>query len=308
MTPPSPYGTFTHVAGAADDRTFVLAAQRWAPMRPGRKGAAARQLDNSAMTKFFLLRFGLAARPPRLRALPVPGVPGGDVNGARSGLAGIAISPDGGKLAIMLDRPAPASPQIKVASVATGSEKTWAWQGPGWIDDYRETAQPLSWAADGRTLAFKQGRGNYTTGVRLLDTTARAGNLRSASRLAAEWHFAGDQAGSIAITPDGTKIIAPVTAFLRRPLRSDLQITEFSAITGKVLRVAGHWHYAGTAGGQDVRWTNRSGSTLIVVAPENSPFEHAYLRDPQWAIGVLTGDQFTPLPQAFAHDTGELAW
>jgi hypothetical protein len=49
-------------------------------------------------------------------------------------------------------------------------------------------------------------------------------------------------------------------------------------------------------------------STLIVVAPDTSPFGHLNLRSPPWAVGVLTGDQFTPLPTAFAHYTGEIAW
>ena len=119
---------------------------------------------------------------------------------------------------------------------------------------------------------------------------------------------AGDKAGNIAITPDGSKIVGPVTTFAQQPLRSDLRITEFSASTGKALRVAGRWHYSGTAGGQDVLWTNPTGSTLIVVAPDTSPAGHTYLTQPPWAIGVLTGDQFTPLPQAFAHFIRDIAW
>jgi hypothetical protein len=308
VTPPRPYGTFTHVSGAADDRTFVVAVQRWVPMPSSGNDAAAKRLDNSARAKFFLLRFNPVARTARLTALPVPGEPGGEVGESSSGLAGMALSPDGSKLAIAIQRPAPLPPEIKVANVATGSEQTWVWQGPGWIDDFMETYQPLSWAADGRTLAFQQGHGFTTTGVRLLDTDSPGGNLRSLSRPAAQWQFAEDNAGNIAITPDGSKIIAPVNTDLRHPLRADLQIREFSATTGKVLSVAGHWRYIGGAEGEDVLWTNSSGSTLIVVAPDTSPFGHLHLRDPQWAVGVLTGDQFTPLPGAFAHDTNEIVW
>jgi hypothetical protein len=308
ITPPRPYGTFTHVSGAADDRTFVVAVQRWVPIPAGRKAAAARQLDKSAKAKFFLLRFNPASRTARLTALPVPTEPGGEPGEGLTGLAGIALSPDGSKLAIAVDRPAPLPPEITVASVATGSERTWAWQGKGWIGDFMQSFQPLSWAADGRTLAFQQGYGNSTAGVRLLNTRSPGGNLLSSSKPAAHWQFDEDNAGNIAITPDGSRIIAPVTTFLRHPLRADLQIREFSAATGKVLRVAGHWRYVGSAGGEDILWANSSGSTLIVVAPDTSPFGHLNLRSPPWAVGVLTGDQFTPLPKAFAHYTGEIAW
>jgi hypothetical protein len=308
VTPPRPYGTFTHVSGAADDRTFVLAAQRWVPVPTGKKSAAAQRLDNAARTKFFLLRFSPTARTARLTALPVPMEPGGLPQEGLTGLAGIALSPDGSKLAIAIDRPAPLPPEITVASVATGSERTWVWQGKGWIGDHMDSFQPLSWAADGRTLAFQQGHGFVTAGARLLDTDLPGGNLRSSSRPAAQWHFAGDNAGNIAITPDGSKIIAPVTTFQRHPSRSVLQITEFSATTGKMVRVAGHWQYAGTAGGQDILWTNPSGSTLIVISPDISPAGHRYLPNPPWAVSVLTGDQLTPLPRANAHYTGEIAW
>jgi len=42
--------------------------------------------------------------------------------------------------------------------------------------------------------------------------------------------------------------------------------------------------------------------------PRHRPFGHTDLQDPPWAVGVLTGDQFTPLPKAFTHYTGEIAW
>ena len=308
VAPPAPYGTFSYVSGAADDRTFALGAQRWVPVPAGRKGAAARRLNSSAPAKFFLLHFSPAARTARLAALPVPMTPGGLPQEGPAGLAGIALSPDGSKLAIAIERPAPLPPEITVAAVATGSERTWGWQGTGWIGDFRDSFQPLSWAADGRTLAFQEGHGNTTASVRLLDTDAPAGDLRSSSRQAAQWQFDEDNAGSIAITPDGSRVIAPVTTFLRHPLRGDLQIREFSASTGKLVRVAAHWRYIGGAGGEDILWTNSSGATLIVVGPDTSPFGHLNLRNPSWAVGVLAGGQFTPLPRAFAHYTGEIAW
>jgi hypothetical protein len=44
------------------------------------------------------------------------------------------------------------------------------------------------------------------------------------------------------------------------------------------------------------------------LPPDTSPFGHLNLQSPPWAVGVLIGDQFTPLPKAFAHYTDEIAW
>jgi hypothetical protein len=102
--------------------------------------------------------------------------------------------------------------------------------------------------------------------------------------------------------------VAPVTVVTKNPGRSYLRITEFSARTGRVVRVAGTWVYAGSAGGQDVLWSSNSGSTLIVAAPAASPVSGRVLTDPPWTVGVLSGRNFTPLPHSFAHDTDYLAW
>jgi hypothetical protein len=304
---PPGYRTFTWVSGAADDRTFVVSAQRQITPAAGTQGAAKGPAGQESEA-FFLLRFSPATHTARLRLLPVPPVRGNDKNGSRSGLGGIALSPDGSKLAMIIDRPSPLAPEIRVAEVATGSQRTWQWHGPGWLNDFWETLYPLSWEADGRTLAFQQGNGFYTTGVRLLDTQAPGSDLRSSSRLAAQWQFTEDVAGNIAITPDGSKVVAPVTVVTRNPVRSSLRITEFSARTGQVLRVAGEWIYKGTAGGQDVLWSNQSGSKLIVLAPAIRPFSGRVLTDPAWAVGVLSGGHFTPLPNVAALSTEYLAW
>ena len=267
------------------------------PVPAGRKGAAARRLNSSAPAKFFLLHFSPAARTARLAALPVPMTPGGLPQEGLAGLAGIALSPDGSKLAIAIERPAPLPPEITVAAVATGSERTWGWQGTGWIGDFRDSFQPLSWAADGRTLAFQEGHGNTTASVRLLDTDAPGGDLRSSSRQAAQWQFDEDNAGSIAITPDGSRVIAPVTTFLRHPLRGDLQIREFSASTGKLVRVAAHLavHRRGRRGRHPL-------DELLGRHADRRRPRHQPIRAPESAepllggVGVLTGGQFTPLP------------
>jgi hypothetical protein len=282
VTVPSPYNTFGWVTAAGDDRTFVLTAQR---LVQGTSLAAGR-LNASAPTKFFLLRFDPGTSAAHLSALPIPADPG------RVWVDGIALSPDGTKLAVAADRQGTqGDPKIQVFDLAAGSAKEWVWPGNGWVGNSKPAGQPLSWAADGRTLAFQLGPRQGTIAVRLLDTATPGGSLQS-SKLAVEWTQGGvtgprgvviagandAPANSLAgyntlITPDGTKIVCATTT----PSVTG-QITEFSVRTGQIVRVMG----AGLAP-QEVLWTNNSGSTLIVQAA---------------ATGVLAGNQFTQIPGA----------
>ncbi len=119
ITAPRPYRTLTWVSGAADDRTFVLAAQRWWRITRGKGGLAAEQRDSDTRVRFFRLRLGPSGRVAQLTTLPLPEKP------QAAQLAGIALSPDGSKLAIALHGSGPANaqrdPKIGVISLATGS-------------------------------------------------------------------------------------------------------------------------------------------------------------------------------------------
>lgn len=298
VTVPGPYTTFGWVTAAGDGRTFVLTAQRWVQGT----SLAAERLNASAPTKFFLLRFDPGTRAALLSALPIPADPGSVF------VDGIALSADGTKLAVAADRQRTrGDPKIQVFDLAAGSAKEWAWPGNGWIGNNKPTGQPLSWAADGRTLAFQLGPRQGTIAVRLLDTATPGGSLQSSSKLAVEWIHGGvagprgvviagandAPANSLAsfntlITPDGTKIVCVTTT----PSATG-QITEFSVRTGQIVRVMGTRPVtsAGLAA-QDVLWTNSSGSTLIVQAA---------------ATGVLAANQFTQIPGA-PQNTLNIAW
>jgi WD40-like Beta Propeller Repeat len=294
---PSPYNTFGWVTAADDDRTFVLTAQRWV------QGAstAAERLNASAPTKFFLLRLDPGTHATHLSALPIRADPGS------VWVDGIALSPDGTRLAVAADRQgAQGGPKIQLFDLATGSAKEWVWPGNGWIGNNKPIGQPLSWAADGRTLAFQLGPRQGTIAVRLLDTATPGGSLRS-SKLAVEWNHGGvtgprgvviagasnAPANSLAsfntlITPDGTKIVCVTTT----PSVTG-QISEFSLRAGQFVRLPGT--QPGSSAGlatQDVLWTNSSGSTLIVQAA---------------TTGVLAANHFTPIPGA-PPNTLSIAW
>jgi hypothetical protein len=47
VRPPRPFGLFTWVSAAADDHTFILAAQRYWPIAPGSSGGRAEERDNT---------------------------------------------------------------------------------------------------------------------------------------------------------------------------------------------------------------------------------------------------------------------
>src|SRR5215469_12218300 len=308
VNPPKPYGTFSAAAAAGNGRTFVLTANKWKVTRWNGGSFA-----DATATRFFLLRLGAGGRPRPLTPLPIPAMP------ARATMSGFALTRDGTKLAVALrgGRGGGPGPAIEVFSLATGAKRVWTWPGGGPItNNAGGNGEVLSWTADGRTLAFQQWVGN-SIDVRLLDATTPGGSLQSDSRLAVQWkgdaeslRFVHGKASNIIngfsaiITGDGTKIVAATVSETKHPLNSELAFTEFSASTGRVVRVLGRWPIPGMYPGQiqDVLWTNSSGSTLIVIAHVPGP----PAKDPhsssnagyQIEFGVQRGDRFTPLPGA----------
>jgi hypothetical protein len=304
VAPPRPYGTFTLAAGSGDGRVFVL--------------AAGRALTRPVPTKFFLLRIGRSGGHVVRTALPIPALP------ADAQVSGIALTPDATKLAVALrggtgGGPGPA---IQVYTLASGRNRVWTWPGGAPVTNNNgDTGQVLSWAADGRTVAFQQWVGN-SIHIRLLDTSAPGSSLRADSRLALAWpgdaeslRFVHGRASNVIdgftalLTPDGTRIVcATVTetrTAARRPLMTELAFTEFWASTGKVARKLYSWRFYRLYPGESqwVLWTNATGSKLIVAAhpPETRPTRDPHthnLATYRLQIGVVTGDRFTPLPGA----------
>jgi len=315
VAPPPPYNTFSAVA-AGSDHTFVLAAEKWKQTR--QDGGT---FFRSIAYKFFLLRLGAGGHAKRLTPLPVPPEP------ARAEISGFALTPDGTKLAVALrGGDGGPGPEIQVFSLPAGAERVWAWPGGGPItNNAGGEGEVLSWAADGRTLAFQQWVAGNHIHLRLLDTTAPGGSLQAASRLllawpgdGASWHYVHGKISNVLfgfsaiITGDGSKIVAATEDLTRHPLSSELAFTEFSTATGSAVKALGRWPIPGLYPGQtqDVLWANASGSTLIVLAhvpgtPTKDP--HA-INSAGYRIefGVLRGNQFTPLPGAPAPGPG--AW
>jgi hypothetical protein len=189
-------------------------------------------------------------------------------------------------------------PSIEVFDLASGTMRRW--QGSQRADSISSDllgSNPLSWAADGRTLAFDLAAGRDIE-VHLLDTSAPGDSLTASRQVMTfpDWAMTGSVSGSAVITPDGTKVVAMAVP---APLPGrQIQLREYSASTGKQLGVLARLHYRKHAitGWPNVLWTNSSGSRFIVsvTKPGDVPLKNGGMTAE--TIGILSGGRLTPLP------------
>jgi hypothetical protein len=304
-TVPAPrHGTFTAVAGAANDRTFVLAAR----VRPGAKS------NNSRVTsllpsklRFYRLIIGPSSRQPSLAPLPLP------VTQAAT-LTGLALTPDASKLAVSLT--VGYRSVINVVSMVTGKVHTWSGVTPGAksLRPGGNMVSGLSWAADDRTLAY-----DNLFNVRLLDTEAPGNSLAldSANGMAATHNglrvpmgcsslragYPKGYWGNALLTSEASLVIA--SGGYQNGRAAALTIPRDLWRTGKMtypcanlswFDLRAHWRPAryGTLTGaiRWIYWAGPTARTLIV---------HAYFGlGGRGITGVLAGDRFTPMPGAGA--------
>jgi hypothetical protein len=316
IRPPRPFDTFVMATAAADDRTFVLAAQN-----SSSSGSAC------GRTGFYSVRFNPADGQAAVTHLPVH-LP------ATTQVAGIALSPDGTRLALELEpgqrcgsgrlvpwgRPgdiknqATGQADISVYFLPSGTVKTWK-SGTLRDGDVQPLQSEMSWATDG-TLAF-----NYSSvqaGVWLLNTNSQGGSLLRDSHYAVtEFGLPGPRrshgsttvqpgwswTGYGILTPDGQTVVAPVDLTVPHARGTIAAFGEFSASTDHPLRFLRRQQ---VPEGRDVLaspvysvvWTNSSGSVLVVAAPATRRGKTGA----QSAYGVLRGHRFTPIPGAPSPD------
>ncbi len=310
---PRPFDTFVMASAAADDRTFVLAAQNIS-----RGGYAP-----CGSTRLFLAHFNPADGQVALTSLPVPEFPD------TSQVDGIAISPDATRLAVAVEsgqgcssggsvpltRPGnhlTGREEVSVYALPSGAARAWQ-SAPAWSNGGQVSQNAMSWAADG-TLAFNYpGDRSDPAGVYLLSTDMPGSNLLADSQQAVStdaparvrrshgaatvqpgnWTWTGYGV----LTPDGQTVVAPVQQTLPHSGGTGAAVAEFSALTGQELRVLWPDQVSGPAGFvpyYSVVWTNPSGNVLVVAAPaasgKNAGTHSVY--------GVLRGRRFTPIPGA----------
>jgi Tol biopolymer transport system component len=210
----------------------------------------------------------------------------------------MGVSPDGSRLALALN-----PDQIAIITLATGASRNYAWPGPEhssgtWIGNDKPSGQPVSWTADGRTLAFPATtESGGVTSVILLGT--RPGGIglgpgRRAVTFRGAGHVKPGPVGNALITPDGTRIVT----ITQRAQAASARITQFSTRTGRPVSPP----LAGTASltPWDVLWTDPSGGTLIVEGARTGSL-------PATVTGILRDGRFTPLPGA-PLVTSNVAW
>ncbi|HEX3389308.1 MAG TPA: hypothetical protein VHT94_09750 [Streptosporangiaceae bacterium] len=289
INPPRPYGTFVGVTAAADDRTFVLAAQKVRKIG---------QTTSQPATRFFLLRLNPASStsPERTLLTPLPI----RVFSGNTMVPDFALSPDGTRLAVLSG--VTNLPRLSVVNVATGATRTW---DPGGVGNGRAANQnSLSWAAGGRRLAFLYWGPSGRAGVRVLDTAAPGSSLVANSRLLLGQPANGASVGywiQAQLTPDGQAVIAN----RERPGKKfSQQLVEFSARTAKVTRTISEiTHLWGDH--EQVHWMSPNGRVLIVTDAV-AAHEHSRASFADVDAGVLTGGHYTPLP--WSENTFTTAW
>jgi hypothetical protein len=230
VRPPKPFRSFGYIIGAADDRTFVLAAQRTA------LGGAA---------TLFRARFDPSRRAVTLTALPIPPT--------QANPQDMALSPDGSRLAVLTAQAR--SAQLSVYSMTTGAVKVWrqVWRQPS-----GGVAYEVSWGRGG-ILAW-----NWHSGVWLLNTATAGGGLIANSRLAVSAPYGWTFGLGAMLTPDGRTVVAAQERWLHqeRLLRrgTNSEFAEYSAKTGRQIEALWPEHYAI----ENLGWTSPSGNVLIV--------------------------------------------
>ena len=294
---------FVGVTGAADDRTFVLDAQR--------QVIGPTMVQWPQQPAFYLLRLTASGTEQSYTRLPVPALPKG------AAVTGLALSPDGSQLAIELGLGSVAHPgrlEISIYTLATGATRTWSMtdsfepEDPsGFTGSGVDGAQSISWTADSRTLAFDWAKSRADMGVRLLDATTSGGSLTADGRLAVFLGsgIIGDAPDGDAqcvtddiITGDGSAVICGYASSFGGTSPATTEVTtgfvRYSVRTGKVGGVSGVFHRPQSRAGGSISlfWTNSDGSIVIGAGVTG--------------IGVFSGEKFTPLPKITGLNTA--AW
>ena len=263
VTPPKPHTFFAWVTAAGDGRTFILGASP--KLRLGDI------LNQPRPVSLYRLALDRSGHPGRLVPLPIP---------TETGISGLAVSPDGSKLAVSFVPPhGQTGSRIQLFSLATGTRREWTWPGRGTLGSIAMPVASggLQWEADNRTLMFQvttRTKAGWPAQLYLLDTATRGGSLlASSTRIPVPSADLGWQhtnvkhriIGMPLITGDGTKLVAPFYHQKAPPKVFGFTITDFSVRTGKPVQVLYQRRTGTEAASTAVYWVNTHGTAVIAV-------------------------------------------
>ena len=228
-------------------------------------------LTTSAQTPaFFRLDVSAQGVITAVTSLSVPASP-------HSVVTGLAVTPDGSRLAIGAENLKTGGASIELVTLATGATRTWT-------APHMNRPTELTWADHGRELGF------WTWGLRVLDVGAAGTDLASAP-LVLSGSYGSDLVQDAMLSPDGTTIIAYVSYRESNNVRTTKSsriggIVEIDARTKKPLRVLIVQHPQGNGKGWYVvpfmlGALDSTGNHLLVAAHH---------------LGRLDRGRFTALP------------
>jgi hypothetical protein len=301
VKPPPADLTFESVTGAADDRTFVLDAISIT-------GAAGDSPEGTH--SWYLLRLAPGTgHPATLTKLPVVGP------ADSSQISGLAVSPDGGTLAILYQNDAGArsgkSFVLRTLSVSTGKVlRTWTAGGKTedfWIDPNPGNSAGLTWTADGRTLAFKFPANTWPDYERTLNVDGKGSSLLADSQSVFADPGNRDNCSTLLLSSDGRTMVCGTVGNATDGCRAQEPVFDlYSTATGKLARELYRYRGSCQAGDANVVWTGAGGTAIGFIQTDSSTGKVGY------RFGLLRSGKFTPLhvfmPVGYASYPGALAF
>jgi hypothetical protein len=290
VRPPDPYHSFAGITGAADDRSFVLAA------RPASGSITGPSQD---IVKLFGARLNPAKRTLQLTPLPIP------LFTSSAEVDGIALSPSGTELAVAMQTGSSHN-QLVIRLYSMTGQVLKSWHSPGILGYFWLNPANMSWTRTG-VLAinwtfYARNFRHDESGLWLLNTGTPGGRLVNQSRLVVPGKELNGFApwGDGLVSADGSTMIVPMVSLIGPGAHGDRgKIQEFSAATGRPTHALWPVYFGGPHAplgipGEVVMWSNASGSVLVAQADLVS----GHRSDGKTAMGVLSGKHFTPIPGA----------
>jgi WD40-like Beta Propeller Repeat len=273
------------VATATGKVAATAALPGYATAIAGSSGAFFAAVVKDNLARFYEIRLNDSRTATTVSELPI--------RPDTAPLAFMAVSPDGTKLAYSTDAASGAFHNLVVASTTGGSQREWLpppQDSQGWMG-------PMSWLADGRTLAFNWAHSQRTVSdayLRLLDTEAPGSDLMAGRRVLPSVYDAHRLINDAALSPDGQVVAGAsnASAANRAPVNS---VLAFATATGKETVL-----YQASPNGTYERgcytpplWISNTGSEVLVTCFQA---EADKTRTPRFVTVLINHGHATVLP------------